>query len=168
MIKLRKSVRNVRETNMNVEVHIQNAANAEIPDESEIQAWASASLQSAPPAHVTLRVVNISEMQQLNKQFRHKDKPTNVLSFPNAAPKDLSDGFIGDIVLCHDVIAEEAIAQDKDLQQHWAHMVIHSMLHLQGFDHQHPDEANIMEAKEIELLEQFGIPNPYIEVKHGK
>ena len=103
---------------------------------------------------VTLRIVGAREGRALNKGFRRKDRPTNVLSFPYGAAR-------GDVVLCHPVIAREARAQGKALAHHYAHLVIHGILHLRGLDHASPKDAKRMEHEEIRLLRRVGVANPY-------
>lgn len=102
---------------------------------------------------------------KLNNDFRHKDKPTNVLSFPNN--EDLSadeiDPYIGDIAISYDRILEESKEQGKDLKNHYAHMIVHAILHLMGYDHESDSEAEIMEAKERKILAFIGIGDPYNE-----
>ena len=104
---------------------------------------------------VTLRVVGAGEARRLNARFRARDYATNVLSFPYG-------GDAGDVVLCHPVIAREAREQGKDLRAHYAHMVVHGVLHLRGYDHQRRAEAARMEAKEIRLLRRLGFADPYV------
>ena len=106
---------------------------------------------------ISVVFADIEEIQDLNRRFRNVDKPTNVLSFPN-------DGiFLGDIVLCYDVIRKEALEQNKMFDSHMIHLVVHSILHLLGYDHISDDEAEEMEALEIKILDEvFGIANPYL------
>ena len=105
---------------------------------------------------VTIRLVSAEESQQLNKQYRKINKPTNVLSFLiNEQP------LIGYLVLCHPIITSEAIEQKKEIIAHYAHLVIHGYLHLLGYDHENESQAEIMEKKEIKLLDKLGYPNPY-------
>ena len=105
---------------------------------------------------VTIRLVSAEESQQLNKQYRKINKPTNVLSFLiNEQP------LIGDLVLCHPIITSEAIEQKKEIIANYAHLVIHGYLHLLGYDHENESQAEIMEKKEIKLLDKLGYPNPY-------
>ncbi len=115
-------------------------------------------------AHVTLRLVDLEEGRRLNREFRGKPDATNVLSFP--APPPVPAGFsasvyLGDIVLCAPVLATEAFEQCKSLRAHFAHMVVHGMLHLQGMDHQEPTEAEAMETIEREILAGLGFADPY-------
>lgn len=110
---------------------------------------------------ITIRVVDEHEIQALNKQYRFKDKPTNVLSFPFESPAEVSLPLLGDLVVCHKIVKKEAIEQQKKLQQHWAHMVVHGVLHLLGYDHIEEGQAQQMENLEIKILANLGFDNPY-------
>ena len=112
-------------------------------------------------SELVIRVVDANESQKLNKTFRDKDYPTNVLSFP--ADIQLPEGptILGDIAICLPVVKREADEQSKRFDQHFAHMVVHGCLHLMGYDHEDEDDADQMEAKEIGILENLGYPNPY-------
>ncbi len=110
---------------------------------------------------LTLRVVDKDEIQTLNKTYRHIDKPTNVLSFPFEAPAQVQLPLLGDVVICHDVVLEEAHQQQKTIAHHWAHMVIHGVLHLIGYDHMNDSEAQRMENLEIQILNKLSIADPY-------
>ncbi len=147
-----------------ITVNIQNNSQYKaIPAESDFTQWLNIALKNHAPGIVNIAIVDAKESQALNKQFRHKDKPTNVLSFPFEAFEGMviEEHIIGDLVICADVIQQEADAQQKDPLAHWAHLSIHGSLHLVGFDHQNDAEANKMESLEIELLQQLGYPNPY-------
>ena len=109
---------------------------------------------------ITLRVVDKEESGFLNTKFRRKSYPTNVLSFPAGATVG-ENNYLGDLVVCAPLVYEEAIAQQKPLVAHWAHLVIHGVLHLLGYDHEQPDEAVIMEALEVTVLASLGYDNPY-------
>ena len=159
---------------MTLWLEIQNPDNLRaVPDEDELERWAAATWLDESDAGVVIRIVGVDEGQSLNRTFRGKDYPTNVLSFPYEAPDfDLGemldpgemDGeidYLGDLVICLPVVEREAAEQHKKIGHHWAHLVVHGMLHLQGFDHIKEIEADIMEAREIEILRQLGIPNPY-------
>ena len=113
-------------------------------------------------SELVIRVVDANESQKLNKTFRDKDYPTNVLSFP--ADIQLPEGptILGDIAICLPVVKREADEQSKRFDQHFAHMVVHGCLHLMGYDHEDEDDADQMEAKEIGILEILGYPNPYL------
>lgn len=132
-----------------------------VPDEAQLQAWAELAWQGEDPSEVTIRIVGAEESQALNFQYRGKDKPTNVLSFPFEAPPGITMPLAGDLVICAPVVEIEAREQHKALVAHWAHMVVHGMLHLQGYDHIEDDDAEVMEALEIRLLAQLGFINPY-------
>ena len=112
---------------------------------------------------VTIRVVGAAESRRLNRTWRGKDQPTNVLSFPAGASHAPRNEALelGDLAICAAVVAREAREQHKVLRAHWAHMVIHGVLHLLGHDHQDEREARRMEALEVQLLAGFGYPNPY-------
>lgn len=145
------------------EIFIQQAVAAPI-DEAQIIAWAEAARLDST-GDVTIRVVDNAEMQNLNREYRDKDYPTNVLSFPADLPPELAaqidDAELGDIVISADVVAAEATEQGKALNAHWAHMLVHGMLHLQGYDHIEDNEAAEMEALEVKILAQIGFANPY-------
>lgn len=110
---------------------------------------------------ITIRVVDADESQALNKRYRDQDKPTNVLSFPSQIPALTEQRYLGDIVICAEIVENEAIAQNKSNLAHWAHMLVHGILHLQGFDHIDDAQANKMETLEIDLLAKMGYANPY-------
>lgn len=132
-----------------------------IPADAQLIRWAEIGWQQDYESEVTLRIVDEAESQDLNLQYRHKDKPTNVLSFPFEAPPGITVPLAGDLVICAPVVVHEATAQGKPPAAHWAHMVIHGMLHLQGYDHIEDQDADVMEALEIRLLASLGFGNPY-------
>lgn len=132
-----------------------------VPDEASLQTWAQAAWQGENPSEVTVRIVGALESQTLNHEYRGKDKPTNVLSFPFEAPAGITVPLAGDLVICAPVVEHEAAEQRKAPVAHWAHMVVHGMLHLQGYDHIDDKDAEVMEALEIRLLSQLGFGNPY-------
>jgi len=133
----------------------------EVPDPSQFQSWASAAYLENNSAIVSLLINSADEIQQLNKEYRGKDKSTNVLSFPMQSPEEVDICLLGDVVLCAEVIKQEAEQQAKTEASHWAHMVVHGMLHLQGYDHIKDDEAQIMEQLEIKILKNIGVDSPY-------
>lgn len=150
---------------MSIILDLQLASTAiDLPSESQIQQWLEAAiLPFQADAEVTVRIVDESESQQLNFDYREKDKPTNVLSFPFELPPGVEElPLLGDLVICAQVVAAEAAEQGKELHHHWAHMVVHGCLHLLGFDHINDADAEEMEAEEILILQQLGIKNPYI------
>ncbi|GAB4225034.1 MAG: rRNA maturation RNase YbeY [Francisella sp.] len=116
---------------------------------------------------VNVNIVSNDEMQQINNQFRGKDKPTNILSFefekPQGLPENVVDNFLGDIVIAPKVLEVEAKDQGKKLEDHWRHIFIHGLLHLLGYDHQNDEDAKVMENLEIEILSLLNIANPYSE-----
>lgn len=133
-----------------------------VPDVIDLERWVTAALlKDLPDLEQTIRIVDRPESQSLNAQFRGIDKPTNVLSFPLDDAGHLPYSNLGDLVICQPVVADEAEQQGKTEQAHWAHMVVHGMLHLQGFDHLDDTEADEMEAREVEILSTLGFANPY-------
>lgn len=134
-----------------------------IPSIDQFRHWVESSLiQSYTDLEQTIRVVSSVEIQALNRQFRNKNQPTNVLSFP-AESEYLDYDCLGDLVICASVVESEAEQQGKAADAHWAHLVIHGMLHLQGFDHQNDREADAMEALETKILSTLGHTSPYNE-----
>lgn len=149
---------------MNVDLDLQYAVAARdgLPSDEQLKRWGDAALSGfVEEAELTIRIVEPEEIQTLNRTYRHKDKPTNVLSFPFEAPPGVELPLLGDIVICAAVVAQEAQEQGKPLFDHWAHMVVHGVLHLLGYDHIEDDEAEEMEGLEIEILAEMGIANPY-------
>ena len=136
-------------------------ADEDVPEPSMLQTWAVASYLKKSPAVASLLVASAKEIQQLNKQYRDKDKTTNVLSFPMMSPDEFEINLLGDIALCAVVIKKEAALQNKSEHAHWAHMVVHGMLHLQGYDHVKDDDAETMEKLETSILNQLGFDSPY-------
>jgi probable rRNA maturation factor len=135
-----------------------------VPEDAQLERWAKAALEPGrDEVELVIRLVDEAESQQLNRDYRGKDKPTNVLSFPFEAPDVVPVSLIGDLVICVPVVAREAEQQQKALTAHWAHMVVHGVLHLQGFDHQTEPEAERMESREREILQCLNFPDPYYE-----
>ena len=132
-----------------------------IPSISELNSWASKIPCTKAGTDVCVRVVDKKESRELNKRYRNVDKATNVLSFPAELPEGVDLSILGDVVICAKIISEEAKLQHKNLKSHWAHMLVHGILHLQGYDHQSEDQAKKMESLEIKILKGFGINNPY-------
>ena len=147
---------------MTIEVDVQHATVFQpLPGNQEFNLWVSAALQENDDAELTLRLVDEAEIRELNSRYRGKDAPTNVLSFPAELPPGIDIPLLGDIVICAPLVHEEAAAQNKPVQAHWAHLVIHGVLHLLGHDHQGEQEAREMETIEVDLLFSLGFPNPY-------
>jgi len=136
-----------------------------IPDNASLRACAEAALDDPAQADICLRIVDEAEGRALNLEWRGRDYATNVLSFPGSIPPGLPagavPGLMGDVVLCAPVIAREARAQHKPLTDHWAHLVVHGVLHLRGFDHIEQPSAARMERLERRILAGLGIPDPY-------
>lgn len=132
-----------------------------LPSRRRLRSFALAALER--PAQLTLRLVDKTEGRRLNRDYRGIDKPTNVLSFgyQNGSPGAAGSPLAGDIVLCAPVVAAEAREQGKQLEAHYAHLIVHGVLHLQGYDHERAGEAAAMEARETEIVMQLGYPDPY-------
>jgi len=134
-----------------------------IPSESLFKSWVKAALQGKKQKmEVTIRLVDEPEITELNKKYRHKKSPTNVLAFSFQAPPGIKIPILGDIVICAPVANKEAIEQKKSSQAHWAHLTIHGVLHLLGYKHSTQKDTQKMEALEIRILKKLGFPNPYL------
>jgi len=163
-----------------VDVELQNPCDFQsLPSEEDINTWCSAALQTqyikqkklpeSGGVTIVVRVVDDEEGLALNQTYRQKPSTTNILSFPYELPEELlaipelqvQPAHLGDLVVCDSVVNQEAEEQNKTLQQHWAHLIVHGVLHLQGYDHIEDDEAEQMEALEIETLDKLGFKNPY-------
>ncbi len=149
---------------------IQHAIDKKLaPAPTLLRQWAQHALTKSAdkkmgPLEVTIRLVDVDEMTNLNATYRHKNKPTNVLSFPAAEfPDEVAMDFylLGDIVICSEVVNREAREQHKTQAAHWAHMIVHGVYHLLGYDHEKDEEAHIMETLEIQTMKALGFPNPY-------
>ena len=135
-----------------------------LPSEDDVQRWVDAALQQdcqLEQPGLTVRLVDADESQQLNHQYRGKDKPTNVLSFPFEAPPEVPIPLLGDLIVCVSVVEDEADEQGKACAAHWAHMIVHGCLHLLGYDHIKDDEAEIMEGLERQIMATLGFSDPY-------
>jgi len=173
-----------------IDIAVQNATSvASVPSRQQFERWASAALQLGSENHflmspfnmlrrlvrkwfsdpidaeLLIRLVDRRESRQLNAQYRHKDKATNVLSFVADLPEEVGLRLLGDIVICAPVVAEEAEVQHKTVEAHWAHLTIHGILHLLGHDHQAEEETVAMESLETGILQFLGFPDPYFEKK---
>jgi probable rRNA maturation factor len=136
---------------------LQNASDfAQIPPKNQFKRWAQAALRV--DTEVTIRIVDAQEALELNSTYRGKDYPTNVLTFPLTEAPHL----LGDIIICAPVVAAEAITQNKPLEAHFAHLTVHGILHLHGYDHETEAQAELMEAIEIQILAKLGYANPYL------
>lgn len=159
--------------NLELAVDIQYACQSiDLPTDADIYLWVKHVLDTTGKkgqtgllrkAELTIRMVEPVESQTLNRNYRGKDKPTNVLSFQSDIPPDIPIPLLGDLIICSNVVKQEALDQNKHLQAHWAHMIMHGCLHLLNFDHINDDEAKEMEALEIRLLNAIGFGNPYLD-----
>ena len=149
---------------MNYQIDIEiNSQHPLIPSQEKCEAWITAVLQHQKlnNAEVSLYIVDEDEGRQINRDYRGKDYATNVLSFPADIPEEVGVPLLGDLVICAPVIEREAKEQNKDIDAHWAHMLVHGSLHLLGYDHIEDKEADLMEELETRLLQQLGFPPPY-------
>ena len=155
---------------MNVIIDLIN--NSEIQttiDSNEIQNWVVTALESInidSDINICIKLVNLKEAAELNLKYRKKDKATNVLSFSSMMPYSphcvLPSRHLGDVVICPEIVKNEAEEQRKSETAHYAHLIIHGTLHLNGFRHKTEDDAKNMEREEIKILEKLGFPNPYL------
>jgi probable rRNA maturation factor len=146
-----------------VEIQTTLSSNA-LPSPEKIQQWVDTTLADFnQDTEIVVRIVDEQESSMLNKQYRHKIGPTNILSFPIEVPEGIDLNLLGDLVICAPLLEKEALEQNKPLMSHWAHIIVHGILHLLGYDHIDDDEAEIMENKEIKILSTLNIENPYIE-----
>ncbi len=156
----------------NIDLQIAVQDTNDIPTLENITKYAETAAEDVKAdADMTVRIVEEEESHQLDLEYRHKDRPTNVLSFPYEIPEDLppevrdevAGNLIGDLVICKKVVEREALEQHKTFEEHWAHMIVHGTLHLLGFDHITDAEAEVMEAKEKEVMLKLGFEDPYKE-----
>jgi len=133
-----------------------------LPRAAELRAWAAAALgRGAAGRELSVLLAGRARSRALNARYRGLDHPTNVLSFPAASGAGAPSGLLGELVLCPAVLRQEARAQHKSARSHWAHLVVHGVLHLIGYDHERPAAAARMERREIRALRRLGIANPY-------
>ena len=137
-----------------------------LPTAEQIEQWATAAVQpQSDEVEMTVRIVDEVESHALNLNYRGKDRPTNVLSFPFECPDEVELPLLGDLVICRQVVEREAQEQDKPLMAHWAHMVVHGSLHLLGYDHIEDGEAEEMESLETQIMTGLGFADPYLSEK---
>lgn len=147
---------------MSFDCDIQYEIEGALPSESQFQTWVNAALSDQlDEGELCIRIVSQEESQNLNNAYRGKNKPTNVLSFPFEVPEGIPLQLLGDLVICADVVSQEASEQNKALFDHWAHMVVHGCLHLIGFDHINDEDAEEMENLEQKILASMDIADPY-------
>jgi len=153
-----------------VDLQIASENQQELPELHLMEEWVHAAIREASEAsrelaELTVRIVDSEESQELNSQYRGKDKPTNVLSFPFQNPPGVTLPLLGDLIVCKAVVEKEATEQNKLLISHWAHMLIHGTLHLLGYDHIEEDEAEEMESIETNIMIELGYNDPYLSEK---
>ena len=137
-----------------------------LPTAEQIEQWATAAVQpQSDEVEMTVRIVDEAESHALNLNYRGKDRPTNVLSFPFECPDEVELPLLGDLVICRQVVEREAQEQDKPVMAHWAHMVVHGSLHLLGYDHIEEAEAEEMEGLETQIMQKLGFEDPYLSEK---
>jgi probable rRNA maturation factor len=149
---------------MNLQVDLQSASSEPVPDEDDLHRWIAAAFDTVghvADSEVSVRLVDRAEMAKLNRDYRGRQGPTNVLSFPSNLPPDLDLPLLGDIVICAPLVRQEALEQHKLPAAHWAHLTIHGALHLLGYDHLEDADAAIMEDLESRALQHLGFPCPY-------
>ncbi len=149
---------------MNLQVDIASASSEPVPEEDDIRRWIAAALEAGgrdADTEISVRLVDDSEMAKLNRDYRNRQGPTNVLSFPSDLPRELNLPLLGDIVICASLVRREAAEQGKSPEAHWAHLTIHGALHLLGYDHLEDADAAVMETLESSILQQLGYPCPY-------
>ena len=151
---------------MIIDLQIACEQETSLPTAEQIEQWATAAVQpQSDEVEMTVRIVDEAESHELNLNYRGKDRPTNVLSFPFECPDEVELPLLGDLVICRQVVEREAQEQDKPVMAHWAHMVVHGSLHLLGYDHIEDDEAEEMESLETQIMTGLGFADPYLSEK---
>jgi probable rRNA maturation factor len=146
---------------LTVDISVASTA-SNLPSATDMEHWISAALDGrSSDTEISLRIVDEAEITALNSDYRNKQGPTNVLSFPADLPDEVATPLLGDIVICAPVVEREAGEQNKTLAAHWAHLLVHGTLHLLGYDHEHEQEAAEMEARETNILTGLDFPAPY-------
>ena len=133
----------------------------DLPSSGQIQHWLSTAFPELKDKLVLIRFVDASESAELNQTYRNKTGPTNILSFTLELPESIPNDQLGDLIVCSSVTIDEASEQRKTTADHYCHLIVHGVLHLQGYDHLTSSQAEVMESIEIDLLEKLGISNPY-------
>ncbi len=148
---------------MTIELELQVASDAQtLPHPAQFREWVANTLdRRLEDAEMTIRIVDVEEMTELNETYRKKSGATNVLSFPSEIDDQFNLSILGDIVICAPVVQAESNDGNIDLLAHWAHMVVHGTLHLLGYDHENKEDAEIMEDIETRILTDLGYPAPY-------
>ena len=152
---------------MQIELEIQRETTvSDLPDDDHFQLWVETALEGRSiGGNLTIRIVDELEAQRFNRDYRSRDYPTNILSFPaelpEGLPAEVRQSQLGDLLICAPVVTREANAQLRAVNDHWAHLTIHGVLHLLGYDHQQSIDAGIMESEETAMLAKLGISDPY-------
>jgi len=145
------------------------SASTDIPADERFQLWVDTALAGKKEAcTLVIRIVDEPEARRLNRDFRDKDYATNVLSFPaelpDGLPAEIRQSQLGDLLICAPVVASEAREQSRPEVDHWAHLTIHGVLHLLGYDHEDAEDAEVMESLETEILAKLGVSDPYLDI----
>lgn len=153
---------------MSVTIDLQNASGVRsVPLRRDFKRWASAAMEQLAPgsarSRLSIRIVDETESAALNSQYRHKQGATNILSFP--VPPGLPEALLGDLAICAALVAREAAEQNKVPEAHWAHLTVHGVLHLKGYDHEEPQAADAMETLEKQILGHLGYRDPYQSIE---
>lgn len=147
---------------MSLVVEVQRqVTQADLPEDRDFNAWANEAAGDVDGAELVIRLVDNAESAELNGRFRNKPHATNVLSFPAEIPASVGELVMGDLVVCAPVVQAEAREQGKSEKAHWAHMIVHGVLHLRGYDHIDDAEAQKMEQLETDILARLGFSDPY-------
>ena len=149
---------------MSISIELQNTlSESGLPTLEDFQCWAQA-IPSQEQQEVLIRIVDGQEMLALNKRYRQQNKVTNVLSFPAELPEVVECPLLGDVIICAQVVQQEAGQQGKSVTSHWAHLTVHGILHLMGYNHTANSDAQIMESLEIDIMQTLGFVNPYSDI----
>lgn len=154
-----------------IDLQIASENTQNLPELVQFTQWVAQALtfvsssEQCPETEMTIRIVDEAESHELNLTYRGKDKPTNVLSFPFEVPEGIKLPLLGDLVICRQIVEQEAAEQHKSVIAHWAHLTIHGTLHLLGYDHINDDEAEEMESLETQIMQHLGFEDPYLSEK---
>ena len=158
------------EVQMQAEFEIQRASKSvNTPHDDQFQLWINAiPVRQDTRFALSIRIVEEPEARRFNREYRNKDYATNILSFPaelpEGLPADIRQTQLGDLLICAPVVIREALERKRPEANHWAHLTVHGILHLLGYDHQQEKEAVVMESLEIEILNKLGISDPYLDI----
>jgi len=149
---------------LDLQLALSQSQEADLPVQADLEQWVTAALEGAmDEVELTIRLVESDESAALNEQYRDMQGPTNVLSFPFEAPVDVPLPLLGDLIICVPLVEQEAHVQGKTVRAHWAHLVVHGVLHLRGYDHVDDSEAREMEGLEIKIMAYLGFSDPYVD-----